>query len=266
VKPSLEQELELARAAGVSHPDNLPFLLQPAQPNGKGALLVHGFTATPREMRDLGEFLFRKNFTVLALRLPGHGTTPEDLAARRAEEWLATVERGFQILAEKNLKIYGIGLSTGALLLLKLSLVRHFDKLVLLSPFLQLKHVLAPLAGWISSLIPYQDRNIEQKDQPFYYRRRPLQGVAQINRLRKQLQSKLAQIQTPVLVLASAGDLTIRPGTAKRLFDRLGSASKAFHGYGPEVPHVLTTAENPCQADVFDRILKFLESPPDEGP
>jgi len=261
VKPSLEQELELARAAGVSHPENLPFLLQPEQPNGQGVLLVHGFSATPREMRRLGEFLCHHNFTVFAVRLPGHGTTPEDLSERRTEEWLAAVDRGFQLLTENNLKISGIGLSTGALLLMKLSLIRRFDNLVLLSPFLQLKHALAPLADWLSLLFPYQKREIREADQPFYYRRRPLKGIAQINRLRRQLQDKLQQIKTPVLVLAAEGDATISPGTAERLFNRLGSRHKKFHCYGPEVPHVLTTAENPRLEDVFSRILSFLAAP-----
>jgi carboxylesterase len=260
LKPSLEKELELAVAAGVNHPENLPFLLLPEKPNGRGVLLVHGFTATPREMRSLGEFLCRHNFTVFGVRLPGHGTSPEDLAGRRSEEWLATVEQGFQLLAARTHTISGVGLSTGAMLLLKLSLLRSFEKLVLLSPYLRMKHALAPLVGWLSLLIPYQDREIGTHDQPFYYPRRPLKGVIQINRLLRQLQGKLELIKTPVLVLASEGDATISPGTSRRLFNRLGSRRKQFHCYGPEVPHVLTTAENPLQQDVFFRTLSFLNS------
>ena len=262
MNPSLQKELELARAAGVEHPENFPFLLEPEQPNGKGALLVHGFTATPREMRDLGEFLCQHHFTVFAVRLPGHGTTPEDLAERRAEEWLAAVEGGFQLLTEKRLSVYGVGLSTGALLLLKLSLLRRVEKLVLLSPFLQLKHTLAALAGWISPLLPFQEREIREQDLPFYYRRRPLKGIAQINRLRHQLKDKLQLIQTPVLVLTSSGDQTIAPGTARNLFGQLGSPDKEFFCYGDEVPHVLTTTENPRQKEVFKRTLDFLLSTP----
>lgn len=265
MKPSLEQELELAHAAGVNCAENLPFLLQPEQPNGQGVLLVHGFTATPREMRSLGEFLFRQGYTVFAVRLPGHGTTPKDLAERRLEEWLATVERGFQLLAEKNLRVSGVGLSTGALLLLKLSLIRQFERLVLLSPFMRLRHHLAPLAGWLSLLVPYQKREIEEHDRRFYYRHRPLKGIAQINRLRRQLRNRLSQIRIPVLVLAAKGDATIASGTSQRLFRHLGSTSKEFFCYGPDVPHVLTTAENPHQKDVFNRTLKFLSAPESDG-
>ncbi len=92
--PSIEHEVELARNAGVSHPENYPFLLTPTHSNQQGILLVHGFTATPREMRTLAEYLLKRNFTVLAIRLPGHGTTPEELASCQFEDWLPATESG----------------------------------------------------------------------------------------------------------------------------------------------------------------------------
>lgn len=257
---SFEQELELADSVGVNHPENLPFLLQPEQPNGHGVLLVHGFSASPREMHSLGEHLCAENFTVLGVRLPGHGTTPEDLADRHSEEWSAATDRGYQILKQQKLLICGVGSSTGALLLLKLSRSRNFTGLALLSPFLQLKHPLADFAGPLSLLVPFQKKTIAAAEQPFYYQRRPLKGVAQINRLRRQLNKQLPKIKLPVLVLASRGDATIAPGTAEQLFGRLGSPDKKFHCYGPEVPHVLSTTENPQQLDVFARVTRFLSS------
>ena len=42
-----------ARADGVLHPNNLPFLLIPEKAES-AVLLVHGFTASPEEMRLLG--------------------------------------------------------------------------------------------------------------------------------------------------------------------------------------------------------------------
>ncbi len=261
-----DREIDLAHNQGVSHPENLPFLLLPETPNGRAVLLIHGFTASPRELRPLGEILLRHNFTVYGIRLEGHGTNPADLARRKAEEWLATVERGYQSLAEMNLRVSAAGLSTGALLALQLALTHPLEKLILLSPFLKLRHFLAPFAGPLSVLIPYQNRGIPAAEQPFYYRQRPLKGVAQINRLRRRISRRLHRLTTPTLVLASAGDVTVAPGTAEALFKKLGSDSKQFHCYGPEVPHVLTTAENPLQQDVLQRCVNFLASPVDRSP
>ena len=36
----------------------------------RGVLLIHGFTATPSQMRPLGEALHREGYTVLAVLLP----------------------------------------------------------------------------------------------------------------------------------------------------------------------------------------------------
>lgn len=258
---SITEEIEIAQQAGVTHPENLPFLLTPKAPARQGVLLVHGFGSSPHEMRDLADFLVARQCTVLGTRLPGHGTTPEDLANMRAEDWLQAVERSYQILRQLNLSVSAVGLSTGTLLLILLSLKQPLERMVLLAPFLRLKHPLSRWAGPLSLITPYHSRQIEVQDRPFYYQKRPLKGVAQLNRLRKQVKKHLSQVTTPTLVLASEGDQTVYPETAKQLFDKLGSQVKNYHKYGPQVPHVLTTTENPCQLDVFQRTADFLTFP-----
>ena len=253
-----EQQLQQAKRDGVSHPENLPFLLQPQHPDGRGVLLVHGFSATPREMRSLGEHLSAEGFTVFGVRLPGHGTSPEDLATRLAEDWLQAVEKGYQILASQQLSISAVGISTGALLLLKLALHKELASLILLSPFLNLKHFLADFAWPLNLLVRYHKISLAAAELPFYYHRRPLKGIIQINRLRRQLKTELAQVTAATLVLASEGDATIAPGSAEQLFNQLGSRDKQYHCYGPEVPHVLTSKKNPLQQDVFSRVSSFL--------
>jgi len=256
-----DQELELAKNEGVSHPGNFPFFLVPQVPNGQAVLLVHGFGSSPREMFPLGKMLQQHNFTVFGARLPGHGTSPEDLANRRAEEWLATIERGYLSLAEMAFKISAAGLSTGALLILKLARQQQLENLILLSPFLKLQHVLAPYTAALSHLITYQKKEISIKERPFYYQRRPLKGIAQINVLLKQISDELSSITIPSLTLTSTGDAVIAKGSAAKIHQKLGGNQKQFYCYGDEVPHVLTTAENPRQQDVLQRCVSFLETP-----
>lgn len=54
-----------------------------AKGDRRGALVVHGFTGCPQSMRPLGEALAKAGFTVEVPRLPGHGTTPEDMVNYR---------------------------------------------------------------------------------------------------------------------------------------------------------------------------------------
>ena len=44
--------------------------------SGTGVLLIHGFTGTPAELRELGEILHKRGHTVQGLLLSGHGTMP----------------------------------------------------------------------------------------------------------------------------------------------------------------------------------------------
>jgi carboxylesterase len=253
----LELERQRARDMGVRD-DDLPFAIVPAG-SVAAVLLVHGFSATPWEMRTLAAYLAKRGFTSLAVRLPGHGTTPEDLAGRRWEEWLDTAMQGYDLLAARFPRVYGAGLSTGSLLLLALALQRQPVGLILLSPYLRLRHPLAPFAGWLRYVKPYQKRPLGSTEAAHYYTRRPLAGVHQINRLLRALSNRLSEIASPVLAIHGEGDRTIDIDSGRRLVDQLGSTIKVYERLGPDAPHVLTAAENPHRGAVFDLINKFLE-------
>jgi len=256
----VEQEIEQAHTEDISHPGNLPFFLSPPEPNGHAVLLIHGFGASPQEMRPLGNALLKYHVTSYGVRLPGHGTTPEDLATRDANEWLTTIHQNYRSLVDTGYEVSIAGLSTGALLTLKMALQDHPAKLVLLAPFLRLQHQLAPFAGLIRYFIPYQKKEISPAERPFYYQKRPLKGIAQVNKLARQLRGELHRITTPSLILTSTGDATIASGTAAEIYRQLGGNKKQFHCYGNNVPHVLTSDQNPSQQDVLRRCINFIIS------
>ena len=252
-------ELEQAKQKGVSHPENLPFLLTPKKPNGRSLLFVHGFGASPYEMRPLAAHLCEEGYLAMGVRLAGHGTSPEDLRTCRWQDWFDAVERGYLCLQEAGLPIGLIGQSTGALLGLSLASKRKFDQLVLLSPFLKLQHPLANFAGLIKYLLPFQQRQLPHPEKQHYYERRPLAGIEQIGRLRDQLIPQLSLIKAAALVLAAEGDQTVARGTGRELFEKLGSSHKEFHLFGSEVPHVLSTRENPEFDKTCQLITGFLD-------
>ena len=63
-----------------------------------GVLLIHGFTGSPAELLPLGEFLNRAGFTVLGVRLEGHGTNEVDLSRKTADDWFNSVLDGYALL------------------------------------------------------------------------------------------------------------------------------------------------------------------------
>ena len=245
----------------VIRPENKPFICRPKHPTVETVvLLVHGFTGTPWEMAPLACHLATKGITSVAVRLPGHGTTPEDLARRRFEEWVETVIDGHQLLKKEGKQQIAVGLSTGAMVTMAAHLSRHFDGLALLSPYLRTRSRLAPFAGILRHFIPYQKRAITADESHHYYDKRPVAGIYQLNRLIKSVKGHLPAIKVPTLVACAQGDATVDPDSAIEIYHRLGSQHKELHRFGVEVPHVLTTSENPKQEEVFTLVSRFIES------
>ena len=247
--------------SNVIRSENKPFICRPDHSGSDtSVLLVHGFTGTPWEMASLARHLASMGITSVAVRLPGHGTTPEDLAQRHFEEWVDTVSQGHQFLKNEGDRQVAVGLSTGALVVIAAHLKQNFDGLALLSPYLKVKNRLAPLAGLLRYFIHYQKREIAPDQSQHYYEKRPIEGVYQLNRLIRSVRGHLPDITVPTLVACAEGDNTIDPDSAIDLYRRLGSQTKELHQFGAEVPHVLTTSENPRQQEVLMLVGRFIES------
>jgi carboxylesterase len=249
---------QAAIKAGVNEPDNLPFLLSPHGAQ-TAALLVHGFTATPWEMRLVGEALAEAGIASLAVRLPGHGTSPEELARTCWEDWFAAVEQGLTILEGEFQAVFAVGMSTGCLLLLVKELSRRLKGLILFSPYLEVQHRLAPLAGVLRWLRPYQEKPATEALDSHYYQRRPVAGVHQINRLLRQLRRDLADVTCPLLAFNGEGDRTVDIDSGRRLIELAGSKIRIHFRLGPAVPHVMTREANPCRATVLRQMIQFIQ-------
>jgi carboxylesterase len=94
-------------------PDTSEFFLPGS---GLSALLIHGLSGTPYEMRYLGERLAASGVRVLGIRLQGHARSPEDLGASGHSHWYESVVEGFERLREFGDTNVVIGLSMGAIL------------------------------------------------------------------------------------------------------------------------------------------------------
>jgi len=254
--PGVRALRQQARDEGVVDSNHLPFMLCPEDAK-QGVLLIHGFTASPWEMRLFAEHLAESGIASLAVRLSGHGTTPEDLAQKTWEDWLNDVEAGYRILKEDIPSLAVAGMSTGCLLALCLASREAIAGLVLFSPYLRVQHKLAPYAGWLRWLRPYHSVAEEDTD-THYYSRRPVAGVHQINRLVKYVKKISGNIICPTLAFNGEGDQTVDIDSGEELIKCLGSKKKIYKRYGPDVPHILTREMNPEREEMFAIASRFL--------
>lgn len=101
-----------------------PAVLPEAEPmshvgsTGVGVLVVHGFTGNPSSMRGISEAMAALGHHVEMPRLPGHGTTVEDMATTTWSDWTGEVRAAHARLADRADQIVVVGLSMGGALTL----------------------------------------------------------------------------------------------------------------------------------------------------
>ncbi len=84
--------------------------------DGRGALVLHGFTGNPQSMRGLALALADAGFTVEMPLLPGHGTAIDDMVPTRWEDWSGAAEAAYVELAARSDAVVVVGLSMGGTL------------------------------------------------------------------------------------------------------------------------------------------------------
>ncbi len=214
-----------------------PLLIPTAEPflfpgNPTACLLVHGFTATPREMRGLGEYLHAAyGYTVLGVRLAGHATTPEDMAHMRWEDWLASAEDGWHMLRSAgHQRIAVVGLSMGGVVSLLLASYKPVMAVVSMAAPYALE--ITPRERLWGLLRPYFPKGEGKVYDPEGFRGRvaypvnPARSALELVKMLRVLQETLSTVTAPALVLHSRNDRYVQPANAERIYAALGSPRK----------------------------------------
>jgi esterase/lipase len=79
-----------------------------------GVLLLHGFTATPVEVRAAADKLSSLGYSVAGPLLPGHATRPADLNRVRWRDWVDAAELAYRDLRTNCARVFVGGESMGA--------------------------------------------------------------------------------------------------------------------------------------------------------
>jgi len=197
-----------------------------------GCLLVHGFTGAPNEMRGLGKHLAACGYSVLGVRLFGHGTRIEDLLRAREQDWIASVEDGFAMLQSVCSRVVVIGLSMGAVLALHAGATLPVAGVIAMSAPYQTPNSLVtplrPIIPLLSTIWRYarktgSDLNDETARRHHVdYQAHPLRAVAELEDLVSSTRERLSSIKSPVLLVQSEGDTTVPVEHTRRLQAEIG--------------------------------------------
>jgi len=227
---------------GESKPEHIgaPFFMTSIF-NRYGVLLIHGYMAAPEEMRLLAEKLFKAGYDVYGVRLRGHGSSPEDLAGRRWEDWYESVNRGYVAIKNSTKEFAIAGFSTGAGLAL-LQAARKPDKFKAVIPIsapLRLQDIRAHLSGAVvffnsildkfkmkKQMIEYVANNPENPH--INYTRNPIKGTYELDQLMGVVEKELKNIKAPALIIQGSHDPVVNPASADEVFEKIGSEKKTL--------------------------------------
>jgi len=252
---------------------NQPFFLAgpsagEAGSNGKGVLLVHGWSSTAYEVRRLGKYLNENGYTVLGLMLSGHGTVPKDLENVTAQDWITDVEKGYGKLKETCDQVYVAGTSIGASIALILAeQEKEMAGLVLMATPHKLRHekigvVLVKLALYLNpkqyrtKFYPPTFGSAESITRMISYQSYPVASVLEVFELVRRARKNLGSISQPCLLLQSTHDHMVAKDSMEKIYKKISSKKKkkiyiqkAYHTFIPDIKN----------EHVFKDILNFLE-------
>jgi len=265
---SFEDDYHQFRSAE-SHPMDIgrPFLLVPERYTA-GIVLVHGYLAAPREVQALANYLYERGYVVYGVRLKGHGTAPEDLARTSWKDWYEAVNRGYVVVKSFTDDIVLGGFSTGGTLaLMGAGLKRDKIKAVfsICAP-LKLRQFaarLVPSVVGFNSLLQrlrggdtgWEYVATSPENEHINYKRNPLSGVRELNRVMEAMEKLLADIAVPTLVLQGSKDPIVDPVSAMEIFAQVGTPLKEMTIFERSNHGIVN---GPRSEEVFERVYRFL--------
>jgi esterase/lipase/1-acyl-sn-glycerol-3-phosphate acyltransferase len=252
-----------------SKPKNIgrPFFLKRPL-SSKGILLVHGYLAAPEEVKELARFLNKSGYNVYGVRLRGHGTSPEDLATRTWQDWLKSVRRGYVILTNSVKEMAIAGFSTGAgLALLHAGTQDDYNCVISICAPLKLANIASNLASTVVRWNKLLKRiNINKGKMEFVhndpknphinYFKNPVNGLWELEKFMKIVESNLKNLRIPALVIQGNNDPVVNPESGREVFDLIGSENKEFITINSN-NHIIIMGEDTKR--VFPQIKKFLK-------
>lgn len=227
---------------------HLPFSLTGSNDaSPAGALLVHGFTGSPADMRPLGDVVHACGLDVHALVLPGMAGEIDRLNDMTAEVWGDAVRRRWQEHCSRYDRTVLIGYSMGGALSLLAAQDHPPDLLILISPLTRLadrRAVFLPVAKFfMRGVYPYSGLNWDDprvhdwfdRTRPSMQTRNPVNQAVlsrdaiysarmldQLRRLLRQARRAAPRNSAPTIIVQGADDRVVLPRDTRRLVAMIG--------------------------------------------
>lgn len=199
-----------------------------------GIYIIHGFTNSTYEVKDLALHLSKEGFYTKIENLPGHGTTPEDCNRYRYTDWIKFVEQGIAEMASKCENLFVIGISMGSILAMHLSSLFPLNAAVFasISIIFQDEFGVRVLTPIFHRLIPFWEKGYSYPKHTRLnikfsgYKVWPLTAVNEMRKLTNFVKPKLHSIKCPSLLIHSDVDKLSLKENINYVYENISSEKK----------------------------------------
>lgn len=233
------QHFEFDKAFHIPRDDRSFLFLQDEE--SPACLMIHGSHGTPAELRELGNFLYQRGFSVYCPRLSRLDTKERMVSW---ESWVTQSETALETVMTYSKVVFVVGMSLGGTIGLMLGRTKGLKGMVLLAPAVYAKRSLKTRLYEIGRFLT----------PTLFYRLAGWNG--EVIKAMEHVRKKVKQISCPTLTLQAADDHVLSHRGLKfvRRHCRARSSDSRLLPHGS---HVLTRGA--AKDDVFKRIHEFLE-------
>ncbi|MHA1369271.1 MAG: alpha/beta hydrolase [Promethearchaeota archaeon] len=191
-------------------------------------ICLHGFCATPFEVKPVARALHDAGFHVVSPAITGHSIHPEDegikiLASLTFNDWIYGVKKMVNDLKNESFeKIFVYGQSMGGAIALALAEENLVDAVAVTGPAIKLgwlADIFVPFMKNSKKCIPRKQDNTAPRN--VAYSKRPAKSVYQLLYLGKYVIKNLEKIKCPVLICHSKKDKSVPASAVKILKNKI---------------------------------------------
>ena len=197
-----------------------------------GVLFCHGFTGSPWSLLEWAKYTQAAGHRVAVPRLPGHGTSWQEMNLTGWQDWYSCVEREFLSLRGQCEQVFVTGLSMGGALALRLA-ERYRDDvagLVLVNPAVMgyFNTNFAPFLSKCMTSAKAVGSDLKDPDADEHaYDRTPLKAAASMLRMWVDVRACLDLVSCPLLVYRSAVDHVVPAASTAFIMSHVSSEERS---------------------------------------
>lgn len=228
--------------------------------NGHAILLLHSFTGTNKDVKQLAKLLHEQGFTCYAPNYPGHGLILEELLQYHIQDWWHEVEKAYHFLEEEGYQsISATGVSLGGLMTLKLAQQYSLSAIAVMSAPKEKE-----VEGLNQRLVNYGRRMNHIMNISHDVQEQQLNAIrdydAQIQKFRSfinDIMTHLSDVNVPANILYGGQDQQSYNDSANFIYEHLGSTEKYLNGINA-CSHLMTHGNGSQLLE--ENVITFFEN------